>query len=71
MPSTQQSVLSSIAPVFSLPGTTYYSGGPNAFYDAGHSAALSVASGTVSVGFRMDGTQGSYALISKDSRGKN
>ncbi|KMW57776.1 Alkaline phosphatase [Candidatus Rhodobacter oscarellae] len=68
---TGPTIPSGATPVYAIAGTQHYDGWDGEYMDAGHMAALNLASGTLSLSFNLDGTIGDFALISKDNRDKN
>ncbi|MEM1387472.1 MAG: LamG-like jellyroll fold domain-containing protein [Pseudomonadota bacterium] len=64
-------ILSNAKPVFAMPDKVKLDGWPGDYLDAGHNNDLAIRSGTISLSFNMDGTNGRFALISKDNSGAN
>jgi Ca2+-binding RTX toxin-like protein len=62
---------SNTAPVVAMPDWVHFDAWPGDYLDVGHSRAMELENGTISLGFRMDGTSGEYALISKDNRDRD
>ncbi|WP_269583251.1 LamG-like jellyroll fold domain-containing protein [Roseibium sp. Sym1] len=58
-----------LAPVFSLNGSTSFSGERGDYLDAGNPDSLNLAAGTVALTFNADHVWGSQALFSKDGSG--
>ncbi|MEO0850419.1 MAG: LamG-like jellyroll fold domain-containing protein, partial [Pseudomonadota bacterium] len=55
-------------PVFGIAGDRVFDGDPDSALDAGHSAALAVANGTIALTFNADDVFGRQTLFSKDGR---
>lgn len=64
----QQGVVNGKTPVFQIDGQTEFTGVREDFLDAGHSAALAVANGSLTLSFIADDVFGRHALLSKDGR---